>query len=78
MRRDAILTPDQFKRCLLSVSADKEYVDWLIGRTITDRDRSPCYKRLRNTFINRMRIDQMVNLKLPSPTWYASGGGHGR
>jgi len=38
---------EDFRKCLMAVSAAGEYVDWLVGRQIGERDRAPCYSRLR-------------------------------
>src|SRR5262249_46914656 len=49
-RRYVVLTEDQFRRCMMSVSADREYIDWLGGRNRMERDRAPAYRRLRSIF----------------------------
>lgn len=69
-KRHAVLNIPEFKRCLMSVSAESDYVSWLVGRNLTDRDRSPCYARLKSIFIRRLAED--ANGKrpaLPSPAW---------
>lgn len=70
--RYVVLTPDQFKRCAMSVSADANYVDWLLGRNIGERDRSPCYQRLKTIFVQRLANDTpkaTTKPKLPQPAW---------
>lgn len=64
----------QFNKCLMSVSAASEYVDWLHGRNMGERDRSPCYRRLRAIFIKRLHEDigGPRAPKLPAPAWYAN------
>lgn len=70
-KRYALLDIHQFKRCLMSVSADINYLEWLVGRNLGDRDRSPCYTRLKSIFVRRL-MDDGNNKKrpaLPSPAW---------
>lgn len=64
------LTPTQFGKCLMAVSADATYVDWLVGRSWTERDRSPCYARLKAIFIRRLQEDfRDRKVMLPAPSW---------
>lgn len=72
IKRYVCLSPDQFRKCLMAVSASSEYLDWLTGRLMGDRDRSPCYMRLKATFQNRLRQDSRDPTKkplLPLPGW---------
>lgn len=69
-KRYVVLTMPEFKRCLMSVSADGDYLAWLPGRMLTDRDRSPCYTRLKKIFSNRLAGDAKGKKPtLPSPAW---------
>jgi len=67
--RSVQLTADQFKKCLMSLSASRDYVDWLLGRNMNDRDRSPCYARMKIHFAHWLRLNGHKNPKLPSPAW---------
>lgn len=69
-KRYAVLTVTEFKKCLMSVSAESDYLAWLPGRNLTDRDRSPCYSRLKTTFQRRLQ-EEMKGKKflLPTPAW---------
>lgn len=70
-KRYSLLDIPHFKKCLMSVSADGDYIAWLPGRNLTDRDRSPCYVRLKSIFVRRLTADAKGNTKisLPSPAW---------
>jgi hypothetical protein len=69
-RRWVVLDANQFKRCLMSLSADDDYREWLVGRTMSDRDRSPCYKRMRALFIKRLQAEgRHPKLLMPQPAW---------
>lgn len=70
-KRYSVLTIPEFKRCLMSVSAEPDYIAWLVGRNLTDRDRSPCYSRIKNIFVRRLAEDSKGDKKpsLPSPAW---------
>jgi hypothetical protein len=67
--RYVALNPDQFRKGVMSVSADQAYLDWLVGRNMTERDRSPCYVRLKNIFIKRLSEGSSKPIKLPLPSW---------
>ncbi len=68
-KRYAVLRPEQFKRCLMSLAASSEYNDWLVGRNVSERDRSPCYERMRKIFMHRLSEDGVKNAKFPSVAW---------
>jgi hypothetical protein len=69
------LTAGQFGKCLMALSADGPYLDWLVGRLLSERDRSPCFARLRAIFVRRIEADRPgVKILMPGPTW-AHGGG---
>jgi hypothetical protein len=61
----------QFKLCLTSLSATGDYLEWLVGRNMTERDRTPCYGRLRLIFGKRLVADGIGQrqLKFPQPAW---------
>jgi hypothetical protein len=67
-RRYVALNVEQYKRCLMSLAADREYTDWLAGRTMTERDRAPCYRRLRVIFQKRLH-DEIGKFRMPQPQW---------
>lgn len=64
----------QFNKCLMSLSASGEYVEWLAGRSMSERDRSPCYRRLRAIFVKRLTDEGTSGrtIKFPSPAWYSN------
>lgn len=69
-KRYAILTIPDFKRCMMSISAETDYLIWLVGRNLGDRDRSPCYSRLKGIFARRLASDASGKKPaLPSPAW---------
>lgn len=69
-KRYAVLNIPEFKRCLMSVSADGDYLSWLPGRNLGDRDRSPCYSRLKSIFARRLAEEAKGKKPaLPSPAW---------
>lgn len=73
--RSVRVTPDQFRKCLMSLSADASYLDWLVGRMPSDRDRSPCLGKIKAIFSKRIEVDTGKQPKLPSPAW-AHGASH--
>lgn len=68
-KRYAVLKPEQFKRCLMSVAASADYNDWLVGRSAGERDRSPCYERLKRIFVRRLSDDDLKGAKFPTVAW---------
>ena len=69
-KRYAVLSIPDFKKCLMSVSAEGDYLAWLVGRNLSDRDRSPCYARLKSIFVRRLSSESGGRkIALPSPAW---------
>lgn len=62
------MTAMQFGKCLMAMSSDGNYLDWLVGRMMTDRDRSPCYGRIKGIFARRLAEDG-IKAVLPAPAW---------
>jgi hypothetical protein len=71
-KRATVLTQDQFKKCLMAVSENGDYIDWLGGRILTDFHRMPCYRRLRAMFGDRLRQEKIENPLFPKPAWAVS------
>jgi hypothetical protein len=65
------ISPELFRKALMSLSADSGYVDWLVGRNLNDRDRSPCYVRIKNVVVKRIEQETGKKPMLPSPAWAA-------
>lgn len=68
-RRYATLDDKAFKACLMALSADENYAPWLVGRALSERDRSPCYGKIREIFSARLKTDGHSNTMLPLPAW---------
>lgn len=69
-KRYAVLDIPKFKRCLMSVSAEADYCAWLVGRNLGDRDRGPCYGRLKSIFVRRLSAEGgNKKVQLPAPAW---------
>jgi hypothetical protein len=66
------ITKDLFTKCLMSVSADSAYLDWLVGRKLSERDRSPAFTKLKVIFAKRIETETGKKPKLPSPAWSKS------
>jgi hypothetical protein len=68
--RRLAVPPEMFRKCLMSVSANADYCDWLHGRNVGERDRVPCYKRLKTIFSTRLTSEYGGKLyKMPKPEW---------
>jgi uncharacterized ParB-like nuclease family protein len=73
VKRFVVLTDSQFRQCLMALSADDTYVDWLQGRRLDERDRSPCYSHMRRIFAKRLIAEGNPKPLLPAPAWSTSG-----
>jgi hypothetical protein len=69
VKRAVAMTPDQFRKCLMSVAADSGYAEWLVGRNLNERDRSPCYSRLKIIFTRRLQQDTQKKVTMVQPSW---------
>lgn len=69
VKRAVVLNAELFRKCLMSVSTDGSYLDWLVGRTMSERDRSPCYHRLRSIFVKRIQQETGRKVLMPGPAW---------
>lgn len=70
--RSVVLTESAFKQGLMALSADSNYLDWLPGRLLNDRDRSPGLARIKTIFSNRLSNTVTGKFNLPQPAWAAS------
>lgn len=70
-----MLTPDQFQSCLTALSADARYLDYIVGRKLSDRDRSPAYNKIKAIFQHRYKVETKRRAKLPQPSWASHGRG---
>lgn len=67
--RVSVLTDAQFKQALMALSASTNYVDWLQGRLLNDRDRSPALVRIKQIFARRLSDEGATKIILPQPAW---------
>lgn len=64
------MTEQEFIRGMLALSADANYVDYLVGRNLGDKDRAPAYNRMKSILAKRYADDHGgTKLMLPQPTW---------
>jgi hypothetical protein len=63
------LSRDTFTKCLMSLSAETHYLDWLVGRNLGERDRSPAYDRIKRIFADRLTTEMGKRPLLPAPAW---------
>lgn len=65
------LTKELFKKCLLALSAS-DYVEWLVGRNLSDRDRSPCYRKIKSIFVRTIERELEKKIAFPQPEWVSN------
>jgi hypothetical protein len=63
------LSPVQFSTCLLGLSADARYLDYIVGRQLSDHDRSPAFGRIKKIFTTRCQLEMKKRIRLPAPAW---------
>lgn len=68
-KRYTHLTATQFKACMMSMSTSGDYIMWLQGRIMGDRDRNPCYQRIKAIFVRRISSEIGTKVKFPQPSW---------
>lgn len=66
------LTREQFRECLMALSAAPGYLQWLLGRQMRQSDRSPAYNRVKSVFAARIETALGKKPSLPSPVWAPS------
>lgn len=69
IKRSVKLSVDDFRKGLLALSADRSYLDWLVGRSVGERDRAPCYNRVKAIFAKRISEETGKKILLPQPEW---------
>jgi hypothetical protein len=67
--KTAWLSADLFRQCLISLSADSEYPDWLVGRHLNTSHLALAYRRIKEAFILRLGMEPGKKAVLPKPTW---------
>lgn len=78
-KRTLLMSAEQFGKCLMSLSADSRYLDWLVGRLLSDRDRSPAYRHIRDIFALRLKKDLLsTSIALPQPAWFSTRGSNSK
>lgn len=65
-------TRDDFAKCMMSLSASTDYIDWLLGRNSMSRDNSPAYARIKAIFVKRIEAETGSKIVLPQPAWAVS------
>lgn len=63
------LNAGEFRQCLMSLSANGRYIEWLSGRALRERDRSACYSHIKTIFAGRLGGMGFGRPLLPAPEW---------
>lgn len=63
------LNREEFRRGLLALSAEPSYLEYLFGRNVSDRDRTPTYNRAVQIMSKRFRAEGKSDIRFPRPTW---------
>lgn len=71
-RKIVHLTKREYMSCLMGLAADAMYSEWLIGRALSERDRGPCFARIRSIFVRRLAEAGVTNPRFPAGDWSSS------
>jgi len=63
------LSKDLFRKCLIALSATSDFVEWLVGRNLTERDRSPAYGKIKTIFVRTIERELGKKVSFPKPEW---------
>ncbi len=63
------LTPDEFVKCMQSLSANVNYVSWLRGQFLNEYTRVECFNKIKEAISFRIRDERGKRAKLPDPEW---------
>lgn len=73
VKRAMSLNTEQFKKCLLALAAEGDYIDFLGGRVMNDHHRNPCYRRMKSIFTHRLKEEGYSDApRFPAPAWSAA------
>jgi len=70
--RVIVMERKRFMTCMMALSADPTFSDWLVGRNLSERDRGPCYSRIKQIFVRRLATDNISNPRFPAGEWTSS------
>jgi len=65
----SVLTAQVFTKCMMSLSSDQEYLDWIVGKNTAAIHTRPAYVRIKNKFIKRARREMGQKISMPAPEW---------
>jgi hypothetical protein len=65
-------TKDQFGKGMAALSAANDYLEYLQGRVMSDRDRSPCFNRIKSIVVRRLESETGKKMLFPKPAWVSN------
>lgn len=68
-RKRTEFSVELFGKCMMSLSADATYIDWLRGRRLGETDRTPAFRRIKEIFAKRVLSETKAKAILPQPEW---------
>lgn len=64
------LTKELFQKCAMSLSSEADYIEWLVGKLISEHHRAPAFRRIKAVFSKRLNADAPGSrVHLPAPAW---------
>jgi hypothetical protein len=70
------INDELFSKCCAALGANDKYNDWLVGRVLNERNRSPAMHRIKDIFARRIMTERGLSVRpsLPQPPWATHGG----
>lgn len=66
-------TKEQFAKGMGALAASGDYIEWLHGRVMSERDRSPAYRRLKSIIVKRLESESSGRkVRFPQPAWVSN------
>lgn len=66
-------TKDQFAKCMQTLGTSSDYLEWLVGRMMSERDRSPAFRRVKALFVKRLETEAGgKKVRFPQPSWVSN------
>lgn len=70
-KRHIRLSGDEYGKAIMGLSTSDDYMSWLVGRGLVDRDRAPAFNRIK-AIIGRRLASGEKKIMFPQPEWATS------
>lgn len=71
-KRHIRLSGDEYGKAIMGLSTGDDYMSWLVGRGLVDRDRAPAFNRIKAIIGRRINRGGEKRIMFPQPEWATS------